>query len=241
MNCPVCFSPDRAPAAEHNGLALYACDACRSVYMDPMPAPETLHALYDDPYAGATTGYYAKAEKKLRRARKRARMLDRYVETKDAFLEIGASGGFMTEAMRERGYRCTGVEPDAPGVAYAKEHYPESSFINGFFQDVESQLGQFDAIYCSEVIEHVPAPEPFVAAIGRHLKRGGVVNITTPDVTHWNKPADIKQWNEFNPPSHCLYYSPQGLSTILGRHGMTVFRHRFNWKAGLQVYARKTA
>jgi len=241
MPCPVCFSPERVPAAQHKGLSLFACAACRSVYMDPMPQPETLHALYDDPYAGATTGYYAKAEKKLRRARKRARMLDRYVVSKGTFLEIGSSGGFMTEAMRERGYRCTGVEPDAPGVTYAQEHYPGSTFINGFFQAVEAELGQFDAIYCSEVIEHVPEPESFVAAIGRHLSPGGVVNITTPDVTHWNKPGDITQWNEFNPPSHCLYYSPQGLGMILARHGITVFRQRFNWKAGIQVYARKTA
>lgn len=239
MLCPACLKTGHKHAAGYKDAVLYSCTACQSVFMDPMPTQAMLSALYHDPYEGATTGYYAKAEKKIRRARKRARMLDRYVDRKRRFLEIGSSGGFMTEAMRELGYDVTGVEPDAPGVAYAKEHYPKARFFNGFFQDIEKDLETFDAIYCSEVIEHVPDPEPFVAAIARHLEPGGIVNITTPDVTHWNKPADITQWKEFNPPSHCLYYSPQGLKAILARHGIDVFRQRFNWKAGIQVYARR--
>ena len=46
--------------------------------------------------------------------------------------------------------------------------------------------------------------------------------MTTPDVTHWNKPKDITRWKEFNPPSHCLYFSPGGLVKLLARHGLTV-------------------
>jgi 2-polyprenyl-3-methyl-5-hydroxy-6-metoxy-1,4-benzoquinol methylase len=245
MACPICGGVARTLEVTHQGMDLYRCGdsvRCGSVYMDPMPTLETRHEMYDDPYAGATSGYYAKAEKKLRRARKRARILSDFVATDGkAFLEVGSSGGFMVEAMRERGFTATGVEPDKPGVMFAQKHYPQNRFINGFLEEVSGQLGQYDAVYCSEVIEHVPAPDPFVAAIARLMKPGAVFNVTTPDVAHWNKPKDIRQWNEFCPPSHCLYFTPQGLRTLLAKHGLTIVRHRFNWKAGIQFYARKTA
>jgi SAM-dependent methyltransferase len=241
MSCPVCAAEPRTLEVEWHGMRLYRCGACASVFMDPPPTDAERHAMYDDPYEGASEGYYAKAEKKLRRCRKRARMLDAYVTTGKAFLEVGSSGGFMVEAMRERGYAATGVEPDGPGVAYARKAFPGCTFHHGLLEEVEARgdLATYDAIYCSEVIEHVPFPRPFVAAIARHLKPGGVLNVTTPDVAHWNKPADITQWTEFCPPSHCTYFTPQGLRTLFAEHGLQVFRHRFNWKAGIQFYARK--
>jgi SAM-dependent methyltransferase len=241
MSCPVCTAEPRQPETEWNGMRLWRCAACGSVYMDPPPTDADRHALYDDPYQGATEGYYAKAEKKLRRCRKRARMLDACVTTGKAFLEVGSSGGFMVEAMRERGYAATGVEPDGPGVVYASKTFPQCTFHHGLLEEVEARgvLGDYDAIYCSEVIEHVPFPRPFMAAIARHLKPGGVLNVTTPDVAHWNKPADITRWNEFCPPSHCTYFTPKGLRGLLADHGIAVFRHRFNWKAGIQFYARR--
>lgn len=222
-------------------MDLFRCGACASVFMDPMPSDDVRHAMYDDPYQGATSGYYAKKDKKLRRARKRARILDGYNTGAKTFLEVGSSGGYMVEAMRERGYQASGVEPDAPGVAYARQTFPQNTFINGFLEAVTDQLGQYDAVYCSEVIEHVPTPDSFVAAIAARMKPGAVFNVTTPDVAHWNKPKDITTWNEFCPPSHCLYFSPIGLRGLLAKHGLHVFRHRFNWKAGIQFYARKAA
>jgi SAM-dependent methyltransferase len=238
-SCPACLGDARRPAAIHKGMTLFECTRCRTVYMDPMPGPETLHALYDDPYEQATQSYFAKPEKKIRRARRRARMLDRHVKGGRRFLEIGSSGGFMTEAMRERGYECTGIEPDKASIEYARRHYPNNVFFNGFFPLADQKLTAFDAIYCSEVIEHVPGAEAFVAALAGHLAPGGIVNITTPEVTHWNRSADITRWKDFNPPSHCIYYSPDGLGQLLLRHGIAIIHRRFNWKAGLQVYAQK--
>lgn len=237
--CPLCHAPERSQAIRHDGMDLFKCGNCRSVYMDPMPGNDTQHELYDDPYENATSGYYAKAEKKIKRSRRRAKMLSRYVHVRKRFLDIGASGGFMVEAMRELGYESHGVEPDSPGVEYARKTFPQNQYFNGLLEDVESQLEEYDAIYCSEVIEHVPDPRPFVAAIARHLKLGGVLNVTTPDISHWNKPRDIRQWEHFTPPSHCLYFSPYGLRMLLAANGIEVFRQRFNWKPGIQFYARK--
>ena len=108
MPCPVCTTLERSLETQWKGMTLHRCGGCASVYMDPPPTDADRHAMYDDPYHGASEGYYAKREKKMRRCAKRARMLDAYVTTGKTFLEIGSSGGFMVEAMRQRGYEATG-------------------------------------------------------------------------------------------------------------------------------------
>ncbi|MET0181536.1 MAG: methyltransferase domain-containing protein [Caulobacterales bacterium] len=240
--CPACGEARRHLEVAHNGMSFWRCDACGSVYMDPPPTVEERHDMYDDPYDGAQTSYYAKRDKKLRRTAKRARILDAYVTTGKRFLEVGCSGGFMVESMRRRGYDATGVDADRPGIAYAKREFPQNTFHDGLFEEVEARgvLGEYDAVYCSEVIEHVPRPQSFVAAIARHMKKGAVLNVTTPDVSHWNKPKNIEKWSAFCPPSHCLYFTPKGLRALFAVHGLDVFRHRFNFKSGIQFYARKT-
>lgn len=237
--CPVCRAPDATYIVRAKDHDVYRCPGCGTHFVDPLPSATTQHALYDDPYAQATTGYYAKAEKKLRRSRRRARLINRFARNPGAFLEVGASGGFMVEAMRELGYTATGVEPDQPGVAYARAHFPQNTFHNGLLSEVASKLDRYDVIYCSEVIEHVPDPRGFVATLAEHLKLGGLLAITTPDVSHWNKPADISRWKEFGPPGHCIYFTPKALRWLLAAHGLAVFHQRFNWKAGIQFFARK--
>ena len=240
MPCPVCHDPARAHVISHKGMELFRCASCSTVYMDPMPSYERRAEIYADPYEGATIGYYAKAEKKIKRARRRARMLDRHVREKGAFLDIGCSGGFTTEAMRELGYKCDGLDPDAPGIAYAKKNFPQNTYFHGFLEDVAPKLGTYDAIHCSEVIEHIPDPRGFTRTLAKLLKLGGVANVTTPDITHWRRPRDLTKWDAFTPPAHCLFFTPYSLRILFAAHGLEIFKQRFDWKPGIQVYARKT-
>ena len=238
--CPVCRSRATAHTISFKGMELFSCAGCAALFMHPMPTPEELDRFYGNPYDGATVGYYAKAEKKLRRGRKRARLLHGFVTTPGRrFLDIGCSAGYTTQAMHELGYAATGVDVDRPGIAQAEKAYPHNTYRQGFWPQVGEGLGAFDAIHCSEVIEHVPDPHPFVQGLARALVPGGVVNLTTPDVAHWNRPRDLLKWKDFGPPAHCLYFSPKALRRLLGFYGLEVVWHRPNWKAGIQVYARK--
>jgi len=239
--CQVCGATDREPFIQTKGMDLYRCRNCAVVFMDPMPDPAAVEDLYSDAYDGATKGYFAKVESKLRRSRGRVRQLQRYV-TAGRFLDVGTNGGFMAKAAREAGYDAWGIEPDPISVAYARDHYPDIHVFQGFIEEfVETPEGAepFDAVYCSEVLEHVPDVNNFVGAIARATKPGGVLYLTTPDIAHWRVPANVLDWDSFFPPSHCIYFTPSSLTQLLSRHGFSIFRKRLAFKPGIKVFARR--
>jgi 2-polyprenyl-3-methyl-5-hydroxy-6-metoxy-1,4-benzoquinol methylase len=198
--------------------------------------------MYDDTYAGATTSYFRKVGAKLARSRGRMRRLARYLPggaPARRFLDIGCNGGFMVEAARELGFTALGVEPDGPAIAFARQTFPHNSFCHGLFETSDLGPEPFDAIYCSEVIEHAADANRFVARIANILKPGGVLYLTTPDIGHWRRPRDIRQWDAFTPPAHCLYFNPDNLTQLLAKHGLRVIRRRLAFKPGIKLFARK--
>jgi SAM-dependent methyltransferase len=217
-------------------MTLSRCHGCGLVFLDPLPTRDAAAALYNDACDGATTGYFAKVDKKMRRSRHRVAQIARYVRS-GRFLDVGSSGGFMTEAAREAGFKAFGVEIDPVSVAYAREHYPRNSYFLGPIEEFAKTETGFDAVYCSEVIEHVPDLNGFVGAIARAMNPGAVLYITTPDISHWRRPKAIEKWDAFCPPSHCIYFSPGNLTRLLANHGLEGFRRRFAWKPGIKLFA----
>jgi len=241
--CPACGGTNRTPLHQRGEMTLYRCARCDLSWIDPLPEPADLSALYTDAYEGASTSYFAKAEKKLKRSRGRVAQLKRYVP-RGRFLDIGCNGGFMTEAAREQGFDAWGIDPDSVSVAYAAKTYPANRFAVAFAEEFfpEDDAGRpvaFDAIYCSEVIEHTPTPNLFAAALHRLLVPGGVAYLTTPDISHWRRPKDLDRWDGFCPPSHVLYFSPQSFAWLMHAHGLEVISRRFNLKPGLKVFVRR--
>jgi len=225
-------------AFRDGAVELRRCGACSLVFQHPLPEPETVADLYTDAYENASAGYFAKPESKLARARRRMRQLSRYVKG-GRFLDVGCNGGFMVEAARERGFAAAGLDLDPVSIAYARKHFPDNDFRVGPVEEFAPDE-PFDAVYCSEVIEHVPAVDAFVAAIARLMHPGAVLYLTTPDFDHWRRPRDLEAWDAFCPPSHCLYFNRRSLESLLARHGLRVIRRRFAWKPGIKVFARKS-
>lgn len=239
--CQVCGKTDHDPFIETKGMSLFRCRNCGVVFMDPMPDAGAVEDLYSDAYEGATKGYFAKVESKLRRSRGRVRQLRRYVKS-GRFLDVGTNGGFMAKAASDAGFDTWGIEPDPVSVAYARENYPEIHVFQGFIEEfVETPEGQkpFDAVYCSEVLEHVPDVNSFIGAIAKATKPGGVLYLTTPDVAHRRVPDNVLEWDSFFPPSHCIYFTPDSLTQLLSRHGFSIFRKRLAFKPGIKVFARR--
>jgi SAM-dependent methyltransferase len=223
-------------------MTLLRCADCRLVFLDPLPEPETIAGFYADPYAGATESYFAKAEKKLRRSRGRVRQIVRALGRPPSgatFLDVGSSGGFMTEAAREAGFVAHGVELDGAAVAYARRHFPRNTFVHESFETAKLGCAVFDVIYCSEVIEHAGDPHRFVAKLAAVARKGAILYLTTPDIGHWRRPRRIDRWDAFCPPAHCLYFDPGNLGMLLARHGFDVFRRRFALKPGIKLLARR--
>lgn len=243
--CQICGSTSTTPVIAQDDVAVVTCTECNFVFMETMPSEEVQAAIYDDAYDGASAGYFAKVDSKMRRSRRRARAILRMTanksDTRPRFLDVGANGGFMTEAAREQGFDCVGVEIDQASVAYAREHYSANEFFLGSIEAYQEAANgaTFDAVYCSEVIEHVPDLNPFVEAIAKLMTPDALLYLTTPDYGHWRRPKNLPEWDAFCLPSHCVYFDRQTLSRLLEKHGLKIFRYRFSLKPGLKVLARK--
>ncbi len=237
-HCPVCDGAEQVFEMAARGHDLYRCGGCATIYVHGLPSNAEVAAGYDDSYDGATTGYFAKVDKKMRRSRGRIRQLKKLVPTGGRFLDVGCNGGFVVEAAREAGLDAWGLEVDGVSLAYAREHYPKNNYFLGLVEDFQPDQG-FDLIYTSEVIEHVSDVRPFMAAIARLLNPGGVVYVTTPDISHWRRPRDLDTWDGFNPPVHCVYFNPASMRLLLESLGLEIVKKLPAFKPGMKFIARK--
>ncbi|MGD9614544.1 MAG: class I SAM-dependent methyltransferase [Alphaproteobacteria bacterium] len=238
--CPVCLGSRPSRFTEANGFDLFSCGECATLFVYPLPGSAETRALYADTANGATTGYFAKPDKKMRRARRRVRALRRVAPEAGRLLDIGCSGGFIVEAAREAGLAATGVDLEPPAIGYARRHFPANEFFCGTVEEFAATApGRFDIVYSSEVIEHVPNVRSFCRTIAGLLHPGGILYITTPDLTHWNQPSDVRRRSGFGPPGHCIYFTPRSLIRLLDGFGFELVRRRLAFKPGIKLICRK--
>ncbi len=236
--CQVCSSSSRTHVISHEGMEIFRCGDCGLVFVSPMPEPSEIAAHYTGGYTSATRGYFAKVDKKMRRARGRVWQLRRYISG-GTFLDVGCNGGFVTQAARECGFAAYGLDIDPVLVAYAREHYPDNTFFVSSLEAFDPGPLRFDAVYCSEVIEHVSDANRFVAALSAVMRMGAFLYLTTPDISHWRRPRDLRAWDGFKPPRHCLYFTPANLTLLLERHRIKVVKRRLALKPGIKLFAHK--
>ena len=240
VECPVCLTGQASSVTRANGLDVLHCRGCGTIFVHPLPSSTETRALYADAFVGATAGYFAKVETKMRRSRNRVRALRRFAPQTGRFLDVGCSGGFMVEAAREAGFSATGVDLEPPAIGYARKHFPESMFFCGTIEEfAATSPDPFDVIYSSEVIEHVPDVRSFAWTIARLLRPGGVLYITTPDLTHWSQPRDLHRRSGFGPPAHCVYFTPKSLIGLLDSAGFDLLRRRLAFKPGIKLICRR--
>src|SRR5207302_6586570 len=103
-----------------------------------------------------------------------------------------------------------GVDLDRPSIEYGRKHYPDNEFHCGTIENLAATDPEpFDLVYTSEVIEHVPDVRSFCGNISKVLRPGGCLFITTPDISHWRRPRDVRKWDGFGPPAHLIYFNPK--------------------------------
>ena len=93
-------------------------------------------------------------------------------------LDVGCGGGILTEALAKSGAQATGIDLSKDSLEAAKSHAAQQGLsIDYRYENIEetasTYAGEFDAITCMEMLEHVPEPNKVIAACSRLLKPGG--------------------------------------------------------------------
>jgi SAM-dependent methyltransferase len=237
--CKACLAGlDRSRSlGTKNGYALLPCGACGTVTVDPFPTVAELIAFYQA-YEGSTD-YRTKKDKKIARAAKRIRRLAPLAPGK-RFLDIGCNYGFTVKAALDQGLEAYGIDIDAIAVKASQEMFGERHFCALSVQNYAAAGKKADVIYTAEVIEHVPDPDSFMAAISTILVPNGILYLTTPEGGHWSLPRNFANWAAVSPPEHITWFTRKGMQILLEKHGFKVEKFFFSWKPGMRLIARRT-
>lgn len=99
-------------------------------------------------------------------------------------LDVGCGGGILAESMAARGAHVTGIDMGEAPLEVARLHLLESGQQVDYRRITVEQLagemsGQFDAVTCMEMLEHVPDPASVIAACASLVRPGGRVFFST--------------------------------------------------------------
>lgn len=93
-------------------------------------------------------------------------------------LDLGCAGGFMAEALHERGAVVTGIDPAEEAIAAARAHAGQTgraiAYDIGVGEDLPYEDHGFDAVVCVDVLEHVRDLQQVIREIARVLRPGGL-------------------------------------------------------------------
>ena len=99
-------------------------------------------------------------------------------------LDVGCGGGILSESMSQRGAQVTAIDMGKAPLSVARLHALESEQDIDYQQITVEELaakmpGEFDAVTCMEMLEHVPSPASVIAACKTLVKPGGSVFFST--------------------------------------------------------------
>jgi 2-polyprenyl-6-hydroxyphenyl methylase/3-demethylubiquinone-9 3-methyltransferase len=93
-------------------------------------------------------------------------------------LDLGCGGGFMAEALAQRGATVTGIDPAEKAIAIAQRHAASQSFsieyLVGRGEALPLADGSMDYVVCVDVLEHVADLGQVINEVRRVLKPGGL-------------------------------------------------------------------
>lgn len=194
------------------------CPVCRTAWQKNPPGDAELSATYSQEYYdswgsedGDASIYW---DMKLQLADS---MLSLIPESSSPLniLDIGCATGSCLAAAIRRGWKAWGVDVNPYAVKEAAKRVPEATVNLGGLETVEDMTGQFDAIVCSDVLEHFRAPARELKRMCELLKQGGSIIILTPNIQSPSRKMMGRRWPHFK-REHLIYFSPDSIKSLLG-------------------------
>lgn len=224
MSCAVCGAEAARPKLRVGGQQILECAACGLAWWQPGAdfAPES---IYDAAYfrGSQARGYddYGGEEAALRDsfARRLARLGAPAPGAR--LLDVGAAFGFAVAEARRAGWRAFGVEVSTAAAGAARRIAPGCVAVAHALRTPFPDAC-FSAVTLWDVLEHLADPHAAVAEIGRILRPGGRLVLSTGDAGSLVARLSGPRWHLYTLPEHLFFYGRRSLRRLLADHGLRV-------------------
>ncbi len=212
MKCNLCDGNKFDQALGVKSLVL--CKQCGLIFFRKQPTTSQIKKFYNTEIFSPAE-YYKRMEKadkknfsivlkKVSKIKKRGKVLD-----------VGCSTGNLLEMARKYGWSTFGLELNDKAVKECqrkKLNVKKKELNNGTFPN-----DHFDWINLGDVIEHVKDPKGLLRICNRKLKKGGVLTLSTPDISRW-----LARKFQIKPDEHIFYFSRGTIKLILEKTGFRI-------------------
>ncbi|MEI6780877.1 MAG: class I SAM-dependent methyltransferase [Verrucomicrobiota bacterium] len=222
-DCPVCGGNEAEAYRQKGELRLVRCRHCRMIYANPVPGEFASGEYYDR----AGTDYYlspAKLESDYAAVRfeRELRIFRKHCQG-GSVLDVGCSSGAFLFQLNQRfpgGYEVLGTDVSGPPLDYAESR--GVAVVRGNFLEQEFGGRKFDAVTFWAVLEHLAAPQEFLAQAWSVLKPEGLCIVLVPNMKSLASQALGARYRYLY-PQHLNYFTPATL-TKLGESRFSVIR-----------------
>jgi 2-polyprenyl-3-methyl-5-hydroxy-6-metoxy-1,4-benzoquinol methylase len=148
-------------------------------------------------------------------------------------LEVGCGNGEALKSMADKGWNVEGIDFDLNAVIQANSL--ALSVKHGTLADQNYSADNFDAIYLSHVLEHLPDPKDFLRECHRILKNNAKLVITTPNTNSLGHKLYKDNWRGLEPPRHLYLFNNENILKMLRESGFLRYEIKTSARGALYI------
>ena len=193
-------------------FSLVKCTACETVSTWPQIGRQALQEMYRSGYQ-ESLGWPFPLQ--IKRQSDVLNLIERVVSS-GSLLDVGCGAGWFMADARKRGWTTTGLEPNLALVEYGRVVLGLNIVMGSTDQiPQEIETSQFDVVYLSHVLEHIPDPLRVLMALHKLVKPSGIVVIRVPNIDALLFKLLRQHWVELYPEVHLFHFSSVTLRRLL--------------------------
>lgn len=230
--CPICggedaevlhrqefYLPEGHPLAA--GYAVVACEACGFVFADTVVDQAaydlfyTKLSKYEDSRTSTGSGQNAWDAERLNEVADA--IVQQVGSTEARILDLGCANGGLLAALKSKGFSdLTGVDPSKACAAATREILSVRAVAASLY--ALPDLGTFDVITLSHVLEHLEDLQGAIENFPRLVRPGGMVYIEVPDASRYAE-CLVAPFQDFN-TEHINHFSHESLRRLMAQVGL---------------------
>ena len=232
-SCPICLGTvvDRLHSMSFTltptsplprAYTVVACQRCGFVYADTTGTVEdygrhyTDFSLYEDPHTATGSGT---SDEDRERFSDVVGLLARRFPSHARILDVGCGSGGLLVALRNHGFsRLTGIDPSERCVSHMRGLGLAAA--RATLDDIPGDLGPFDLVMLSHVLEHLLEPVSALTSLKKLLPQGGSIYLETPDASRYTGRPFVPYY--FFDTEHINHFDQVSLANLARAAGLEV-------------------